>query len=571
MESLKEEIITSLQKELKKEKITKEDILSKLEIPPSSDLGDYSLPCFFLAKKLKKSPNQIAEELSKKIKLNKELLETKQVGAYVNFFVNKNYLINNTINEILTKKDKYGKGKEKGKIIIDFSGPNIGKPMHIGHIRSTILGASILRIYDFLGYDAKGINYLGDIGLHIGKLIVAYELWLNKDKLKQEPVKELLRLYVKFNEKEGIRYQEGLDEEFQDNEWTEKAKEKLKLLELGNKDTHKIWNEITKYSKKGFDEIYKILDVNFHETTGQSFFSEKGKSIITQALKKGLAKSEEDGAIYVELNKKQKKYVLRKNGTASYITQDIGASVTRYEKYGFDKMIYVTDFRQEMHFKQLFEILEKFGFDFSKKLGHVKFGTVKFGDEIMATRKGKVILLKEVLEKTISKADEEIKKRKTKGDSILIGTGALKYSFLKSEPIKDISFSWAQALSFEGNSGPYLQYSYARASSIIKKSKSKVVKKNLKISNLNKQEIDLVKKIGDFSSVVQQACNNLNPSLIANYSFELSQLFNEFYHSCPVLQSNKQELELRLALVECFRIVLKNSLWLLGIEVMEEM
>ncbi|VVB83041.1 Arginine--tRNA ligase [uncultured archaeon] len=559
---MKELIIKILEKELS---LRPAEIENLLEIPPSSELGDYAFPCFILSKKEKKSPDKIAEHLAGKIKLPKEIEKIENKGAYLNFFINKKILAE----EVIKINANFGKspaGKNK-KIVIDFSAPNIGKPMHIGHIRSTIIGDSLMRIHNFLGYNAIGINYLGDIGLHIGKLIVAYELWLDKTALQKDPVSELLRLYVKFNSKEKSEITEGLEEEFQDNEWTQKAKEKLKLLELGDKKTEKIWNDIRKASGKGFDKVYDLLNINFNETVGQSQFAEHGKKIITSALTSGKAKTEKDGAVYVEVNG-QKKFILRSNKTASYITYDLGAAVERYKKYKFDKMIYVTDFRQKEHFAQLFQILKMFGYDFSDKLTHLPFGTVKFGNEIIATRKGDIILLEDVLKKTIAKADEEIKKRKTKGDAEKVGVGAVKYIVLKSAPAGDVNFSWEQALNFEGDSGPYIQYSYARASSIIKKV-GKFNKSKIKIENLEKNEAMLVKKIYEFPEVVLNSQKSLNPSLIANYSFELSKIFNEFYHSCPVIGDKSEAF--RLLLVDSFRTTLKNSLYLLGIEVMEEM
>ncbi|MBI2630390.1 arginine--tRNA ligase [Candidatus Pacearchaeota archaeon] len=547
----------------------KEEISNLIEIPPTPELGDFSFPCFSLSKKMKKSPNIIAEELKKKIKTGKEIERIETKSGYLNFFTNKKIYSENIISEVLKEKENYGKGneKKKQKIAVDFSAPNIGKPMHIGHIRSTILGDSILKIFDFQGHEVIGINYLGDIGLHIGKLIVAYELWLDKDSLKKDPVQELLRLYIKFCDQEKTEYQEGLEEEFQDNEWTNKAKEKLLLLEKGDEKTKKIWKEIQDSSKKGFNRVYSLLNVNFHETTGQSLFSEAGKKIITEALKKGKAKLEKDGAVYVEFPDMPKKYILRSNGTSSYITYDIGAAVERFKKYKFDKMIYVTDFRQELHFKQLFEILKLFGYDFYSKLYHIGFGTVNFGNEILATRKGKVILLEDVLKKTIEKAEEEIKKRKTKGDADKIGVAAVKYAFLKNEPRKDVNFSWEQALNFEGNTGPYLQYTYARANSILRKS-GKTPKAKISFS-LKKEEFELIKKLSEFPEQVRHSSLQLNPSIIANYSFELAQKFNEFYHSSQVINSENEEE--KLAIVKAFMFVLKSSLSLLGIEVMEQM
>ncbi len=552
---------------LKKEgvRMKEDEIKCLLEIPPSPELGDYSFPCFALSKTEKKAPDKIAEHFANKIKLPKEFEKVENKGPYLNFFINKKILAE----EIIKLNANFGKSSigKKQKIAIDFSAPNIGKPMHIGHIRSTILGDSLMRIHDFLGYDTIGINYLGDIGLHIGKLIVAYELWLDKTALQKDPVQELLRLYVKFNSKEKSEITEGLEEEFQDNEWTKKAKEKLKLLELGDKKTEKIWNDIRKASGKGFDKVYDLLNVNFSETVGQSEFSETGKKIITNALLKGKAKTEKDGAVYVEINN-QKKFILRSNKTASYITYDLGAAVERYKKYKFDRMIYVTDFRQKEHFSQLFQILKLFGYDFSEKMIHLPFGTVRFENEIIATRKGAIILLEDVLKKTIAKAQEEINKRETKGDAEKVGVGAVKYIVLKSTPAGDVHFSWEQALNFEGDSGPYIQYTYARASSIIRKV-GKFNKSKIKIENLAPVEVNLIKKIYNFPEVVLNAQKSLNPSLIANYSFELAQIFNEFYHSCPVINSDNEAF--RLSLVNSFRTTIKNSLYLLGIEVMEEM
>jgi arginyl-tRNA synthetase len=560
---MKEIIVKILQKE--GVRLKESEIESLIEIPPSPDFGDYSFPCFALSKTEKKSPDKIAEHFAGKIKLPKEIEKVENKGAYLNFFIDKKILAE----EVIKINSNFGKssiGKNK-KIVIDFSAPNIGKPMHIGHIRSTIIGDSIMRIHNFLGYNSIGINYLGDIGLHIGKLIVAYELWLNKSALEKDPVQELLRLYVKFCSMEKSEITEGVEEEFQDNEWTGKAKEKLRLLELGDKKTEKIWKEIRKYSGKGFDKVYEMLGINFNETVGQSQFAETGKKIITNALLKEIAKTEKDGAVYVEINK-QKKFILRSNKTASYITYDLGAAVERYKKYKFEKMIYVTDFRQKEHFSQLFQILEMFGYDFSNKLAHLPFGTIKFENEIIATRTGDIILLEDVLKKTIAKAEEEIKKRKTKGDAEKVGVGAIKYIVLKTAPAGDVHFSWEQALNFEGDSGPYIQYSYARASSIIKKTKN-FNKSKIRIENLNSSEINLIKKIYNFPNVVKNSQSSLNPSLIANYSFELAQAFNEFYHSSPVIGDKSEAF--RLLLVNSFRTAMKNSLYLLGIEVTEEM
>ena len=561
----KQKIVSLLSKEIS---LKPEQIENLIETPPNPEIGDYAFPCFILSKKEKKAPDKIAEHLAKQLssKLPTEIKSIKALGPYLNFSINKK-LLAKQITKINSNYGKTNLGKKR-KIVIDFSAPNIGKPMHIGHIRSTIIGDSLMRIYEFLNYNTVGINYLGDVGLHIGKLIVAYELWLNKESLKKDPVAELLRLYVKFCGKEKTKLKEGIEEEFQDNEWTNKAKEKLKLIELGDKKTVKIWDNIQKASGKGFNKIYDMLKISFTETTGQSQFTDKGKDIIINALEKGVAKREDDGAVYIELSPGKKKYILRSNETASYITYDLGAAVERNKKYKFDKMIYITDFRQAAHFDSLFAALKALDYDFVEKCIHLGFGTVKFGKEIIATRKGKVILLKDVLNKTIEKAEENIKKRKTKGDKTKVGVGAIKYIVLKNEPQKDVSFTWEAALSFEGNTGPYLQYSYARASSIIKKAEN--FNKSIKsIPELSKSEISLLLKISNFPEIVEKAGKLMNPALIANYSFELAKTFNEFYHNNKVIKSKEEAFRLRL--VDAFRTTLHNSLHLLGIEVMEEM
>jgi len=566
---MKEIVAELLAKEVKK--LKKEDIMSSIEVPPTAELGDFSFPCFKLSNIYKKNPVEIAKQLAKEIKPKQDIERIEAKGPYLNFFMNKN----KTITTILESVDKnYGKSKEgkNKKVLIDFSSPNIGKPMHVGHIRSTIIGDSLMRTYAFLGYDAVGINYLGDVGLHIGKLIVAWELWLDKKSLKTDPVKELLRLYVKFCENEKSEIVEGQDEadDYSNNEWTNKAKEKIKLIELGDEKAHKIWKEIRESSAKGFDKVYKILNVSFHETTGQSKFSEAGKELIMNFAKKGIVKPDPTGAMYVEFPETNmpKKFVLRSNGTASYITQDLAAAISRYKNYKFDKMIYVTDYRQNLHFQQLFEILTKFGHDFSKKCEHIGFGTVNFGKEIIASRTGKIILLEDVLAKTIEKAKQEIKKRKTKGDSEAIGVASIKYAILRNEPPKDVEFSWDIAMKFEGETGPYLQYSYARASSIIKKA-GKIKSKFEIPKKITSEEIILAKKIEEFPELIKHSAENLDPSLIAHYAFALSQAFNDFYANCKVIGSEEEIF--RLKLIEAFRITLKNALYLLGIEVMEEM
>jgi len=562
---MKDKIISLLEKE----GISKELVSQALEVPKEPAFGDYAFPCFSLAKELKKSPVEIAKELASKIK-SPELEKVEAKGPYLNFFINRSSLAQEVIKQILKEKDRYGSSKiGSGKtIVIDYSAPNIGKPMHVGHIRSTLIGDSLKRIFLFQGYNVKGINYLGDIGLHVGKLIVACELWLDKTSLKKDPIKELFRLYVKFCEYEKSEL-DNEEEDYEGNEWTKKAKEKLKLIEEGDKKTIEIWRKIEKSSLEGFNRIYKILGINFDETTGQSRFSEKGKSIIKEAVKKGIAVKEKDSeAVFIELSPLPKKYILRSNGTASYITQDIGAAIERFEKFKFEKMVYVTDYRQQLHFQQLFAILARIGLSFSSKCIHIPFGTLKFGNEIIATRAGKVILLEEVLEKTIEKARDEIQKRNSGGEPEKIALAALKYSALKTEPIRDAVFSWEKAMHFEGDTGPYLLYTYARARNILRKAN---YKKAVKFSagSPDNLEKNLISQLGQFPQGASNAFQQYAPNLIANYSFQIAQAFNEIYHKNQVIGSEEESF--RLMLVDAFSQVLKNALHLLGIRVLEKM
>lgn len=567
---MKEKIISILEKT----GLSREYIELKLEVPKELALGDYAFPCFALAPLLKKGPVDIAKQLAEEITLSEDTSyfeKIEAVGPYLNFFIKKETLVKEILSKIGKEKDNFGSSKiGKGKkVIVDFSGPNVGKPMHIGHIRSTLIGDSICKIHSFLGYKPIGINYLGDVGLHIGKLIVAYELWLDKKALVENPIQELLRLYVRFCEQEKTELQEGQEEDYEGNEWTEKAKEKLRLIESGDKKAVKIWNEIIASSIVGFNRVYKLLDIKFDETTGQSKFSNAGKELVLTALDKGIAKKAPDSeAVFIEFENLPKKYILRANGTASYMTQDLGSAVSRYNKHKFDNMIYVTDYRQTLHFQQLFEILKLLGYNFVNNCSHLPFGTINFENEILATRAGRIILLEDVLNKATEQAKEEVKKRKSSGNPEKIALGAIKYAILKVEPIKDVSFSWKSALNFEGDTGPYMLYTYARANSILSKSKKKadLTKIPEEVSQFDR---NLISHLGKFPEVVIKSKETLSPNLIANYSYSLSKLFNEFYHNSKVVGSKDEKF--KLAIVESTLQVLKNSLALLGISVINKM
>ncbi len=577
---MKEIIVRAL---IKATKLKRHEIESLVEIPPNPKLGDYAFPCFELVKKLKKNPGEIARELAEKIKPEKEISKIKVVDAYINFFINKKTLAESVVRKILKEKENYGRKKENRKIVIDFSGPNIGKPLHVGHIRSSVLGDSLKKIFEFLGNKTIGINYLGDTGLHIGKLIVAHKLWGNAKKIEENPQKELLNLYVKFCKKEKISAEQELEKflkreerkKYLENEWTKRARKELEKLEKNDKENKKIWKKIKKYSIKGFLKTYKILDIEFNEITGQSKFSNVGKKVVEIALSKGIATRNKKGKITAKLKKDNlpNKIILRGNGTALYSTQDLGAAVARYKKYKFDRMIYVVGFEQQLYFKQIFKILEKLGYKWSKNLVHLPFGLLSLEQGRISSREGRVVFLQDVIDrvkilalKEINAKNPKLKNKEKAAEKI--GLAALKYSILSKEPIKTSKFSFKQALSFEGDTGPYLQYSYVRASSIIRKAKKQLTT-NFNISGLTENEIELVKKLSGFPEIVNKAKEDLNPSLITNYGFNLCQEFNKFYHICPVIDS-KFEL-FRVALVEAFKIVVRKILYLLGIKPLEKM
>ncbi len=580
MKDIKDLIGDLLKKELD---LDISEIKSNIERPSEDNLGEFAFPCFFLAKKFKNDPKEIAKEISenlnKKLKDIDDLEKVEAVNGYLNFFVNMNKFTGDVFDKIERFKDKNKKGK--GKVVIDFSSPNIGKPLHVGHIRSTIIGDSLMRIFEHSGWETYGINYINDEGLHIGKLLMAYKLWGNNKKLEKNPEKELLRLYVKYCKKEKLGVEDELekspdkeDNEEVKNEWATKALNALKKLEDGDKELKEIWKKIKKYSLVAFNNTYKKLDVEFDEIVGSSKFSKKGKESVKKLIEKGLAYETEKGAAIVKLERDDMpdKVVLRSDGTALYSTQDLGAGIERYNQHKFDKMVYVVGDEQRLYFKQLFKIFDKMGYEWAKKLSHVPFGLLNLEEGKISSREGNIVFLQDVINDSSKKALEEIKKKspdlKNKEKvAEKVGVAALKYSTLSKEPIKNIEFSFKDAINFEGDTGPYLQYSLARANSILDKSKSKSLYDN-KIE-FSSEEEGLIKKLDQFDETVEKAKNNLNPSLIANYSYQLAKLFSEFYHSCKVIGSEKEEF--RLELVKNFKEVIGKTLWLLGIDQLEEM
>lgn len=551
--------------------LTNEELDRSIRIQPTDQRGDLSFEPFTLEREMGYPAGELAKDLAVWIPdFGEDFSEVKPAGGFLNFYLNRERLIQRTLQEILETEDQYGSNNlgEGKKVVLDYSAPNIGKPLHVGHIRSTILGDSLVKLLKFSGYDTYGINYLGDVGLHIGKILSAYKKEGSLERLQNNPEGELLNLYVSFCKREE-----------KDDSLTDLAKSEVRLVEEKDPATLQILETISRFSLIAFDRAYQMLNVSFDETTGQSNFSEKGKDIVHKALEKGIAKKTDDGALSIELKNFDlpAKIVLRSDGTAIYSTQDIGAAVSRYEQHHFDRMLYIVGDAQALYFKQLFTSLEVMGYPWARQCEHVGFGLINLEDGKMATREGKVVYLEELLLKAVAKSREIIEKKnpqiKDKEEvSRIVGIGAIKYQILTIDPIKEIGFSWSSALNFDGRSAPSIQYSYVRANSILEKSGSSEKKEySFRVQDLsNKEEYVLIRKMALFPKVVETAVKSLKPSFIANYAYDLSGQFNRMYSSVRMLDSPDQ-LESKMAMVKSYQTVIRNSMKLLGIELPIEM
>ena len=558
---MKEIVVDLLAKQLKG-KLKKEEIERLVEIPPNDEMGDYAFPCFSLAKIERKSPLLIAEELKEKHKLGKEISNSDAVAGYVNFFVDKKLLAESVLSGAM-KKD-YGSMKEKRKVMVEYPSPNTNKPLHVGHLRNMAIGEAVSRILELGGNNVVRANLNNDRGIHICKSLVAYEeLGKGKSPGKIKSDHFVGDYYVMFNKKVK-----------EDKSWDDKAKDCLKRWEAGDKKTIALWKKMNKWAFDGFGETYNKFGIKHDVEYNESDIYKNGKEIIMAGLKKGVFAKKKDGAIFIGLEKEKlgEKIVLRADGTSVYMTQDLYLAKKKVDDFKLDGSIYVVGNEQDYHFNVLFSILKKLGFKFADNLHHLSYGMVELPEGKMKSREGTVVDADDLISETRELARKELRKRhklskKEEDDrSLKIALAAIKYTLLKVDIKRNMVFNPKEAISFEGDTGPYLLYSYARASSILRKVKSK---KGVKIVDLKKQEIALLKKIGVFPEVVERSYSGLAPSLVANYCYELASLFNEFYHACPVIGSVEEGF--RLKLVGVFRDVLGKGLGLLGIDVIEEM
>lgn len=548
--------------------LDKEEIEKLIEVPPNYDMGDYAFPCFRLAKTFRKAPNLIATELKEKIGANEYFEKIENVGPYLNFFINKEKLTETVLEEILEKKDDYG-AQDIGKgrnIIVEFSSPNIAKPFHIGHIRSTVIGNSLYKICKFLGFNAIAINHLGDYGTQFGMLIAAYKKWGDKEVIENDPINELLKLYVKFNA-----------EAEKDEALKEEARYWFKELENKNEEALELWQWIRDISLREFNRVYDLLNIKFDSYAGESFYSDKMDRVIEELEAKDLLK-ESEGAKIVDLEEYDMPPALiqKSDGSTLYITRDIAAAIYRKEHYDFYKNIYVVASQQNLHFKQLIKILELMGYEWANDCIHVPFGMVSLEDGTLSTRKGRVVFLEDVLNKAIENTKNIIEEKNPNLENKeevakQVGIGAVLFQELFNSRIKDYVFTWERTLSFEGETGPYVQYTHARANSLLEKGEFKLDDK-VDYSLLKaEEEIDLARLLYNFPQAVLDAYEKLEPSFITRHVTEIAKAFNKFYNSCPILSEEEELKKARLSLVYATKITIKTGLDLLGIAAPDKM
>lgn len=544
-----------------------EEIYKLIEIPPQDNMGDFSFPCFTLANTMRKNPAIIAKDLAEKIDLE-GFEKIENLNAYLNFYVDRKAFEEEILKEILEKKEKYGSSdKGAGKnIVIDFSSVNIAKPFHIGHIRSTVIGDALRNIHNFLGYNTIASNYIGDYGTQFGTMIAAYKLWGDEEKLRKNPIKELLNLYVRYNK-----------EAAEDEKMMNDARAEFKNLESGEEEATRLWKHFKDISFNEFDRVYKMLDIDFDNYNGESYHSEFIPAVIEELKEKNLL-VESDGAYIIDLSDYDlpPSIIIKSNGSSAYITRDIATAINRKKVYDFDENLYVVATQQNLHFQQLKAILEKMGYDFYKECIHVPFGMVSLKDQTLSTRKGQVVFLEDVLNKAIDKTKEIMETRDSRIEDVeetskIVGIGAVKFQELYNNRIKDYVFDWDEVLNFDGETGPYVQYTYARAKSVLRKADFSEVKTKDFTKISSDEEFALVKSLANFKDVVIKACEKYEPSLITRHTTEIAKNFNKFYNACQINVDDEKLKEERLALTYATSIVIKTALGLLGIKTVEQM
>ena len=551
---------------IKVDGVSVDEIYESISLPPNMEMGDYALPCFKFAKILRKSPVMIADSLKDTITTDDVISEVSAVNGYLNFKINKNAFVKETLDKILSQKDKFGSENcgEGKTVCLDFSSVNIAKPFHIGHLSTTVLGGALYRIFNFMGYKAVGINHLGDYGTQFGKLISAYKRWGVKEEIEKGGIRALNELYVRFH-REAEEHPEYDDE----------ARAYFKKIEQGDSECLQLFHWFKDLTLKDVQKIYEMLDIHFDSYAGESFYQDKMQPIIDELQEKNLL-VESRGAQVVDLEEYGMPpcIILKSDGSSLYATRDMAAAQYRKNTYDFDKCLYVVAYQQNLHFKQFFKVLELMGKDWAKDLVHVAYGMVSLEEGAMSTRKGNVIFLEDVIKKCIEKAyviiNEKNPELENKQDvANKVGLGAVVFGALYNNKIKDIVFSYDKVLSFEGETSVYVQYTCARANSVLQKA---YLPETYEIPELSVEEIELVKSLATFPDAVRSAMEKYEPSYVARFAVDVAQKFNKFYFDCKILAAEDEKTKnFRLALTGATLQTLKNAFALLGIGIPDKM
>ena len=561
---MKNQIVNLLSQNI--EVLTSEEISQLIEIPPKPEMGDFAFPCFRLAKSYHKAPPMIAQDLKESIGDQTFLSEIKVVGGYLNFYVDKAQYAQQIIDKYNNATD-YGcsdQGKDK-TICIDYSSPNVAKNFHVGHLRTTIIGNSLYKIFSKLGYKVVRINHLGDWGTQFGKLIVAYKKWGSREAVEEKGIEELMDIYVKFHE-----------EAEKDDSLNDEARAWFLKMEQGDEEALEIWQWFRDISLKEFMRVYNILGMEFDSFAGESFYRDKTADVIKRLTDDGLLK-ESQGAMIVPLDEYDMPpcIVAKKDGSSIYATRDLAAILYRKATYNFDRCLYVTGLEQKLHFAQVFKVIELMGNDYAKNLVHIPYGLVSLKSGKISSRKGNVIFAEDLLRESINKTTSIIEEKNPdipdkEEVAKQVGIGAIIFNDLYNQRIKDVIFDWNKLLNFDGETGPYVQYTYARASSVLRKIGE--VPDSIDYTLLTDEaSIGLLKEIERYPQVIKDAAERYEPSVIARYSIDLAHAFNKFYHECQINVEDETTKYTRTNVVKIARYIIKDALSLLGIQCPEQM
>ena len=553
--------------------IDSEELKAYIEIPPDDNLGDYAFPCFKLAKALKKAPPMIASEIKGNIKIDDKIIDKMEIaGGYLNFYINKDTLIKNVLEEMESKNSEYGKSNMgAGKnIVIDYSAPNIAKPFHIGHLRSTVIGAALYKIYKYLGYNVTGINHLGDYGTQFGKMIEGYKLWGEEYDLNENPIEKLTDIYVRIN---------NLCKE--DENVLNECRNNFKKLEDGDEYCTELWEKFKELSLREFQKVYDLLGSNFDSWNGESFYTDKMPEVI-EKLKASGRLEESEGAKIVNLENagiNTPIIIEKSNGSTTYATRDLAAVLYRARTYNFDKALYVTSYEQNLHFRQVFETAKLLGLDerYTNSLEHVAFGMVLLKTGKMSTREGNVIKLEDLLNEAITRAKNIIEEKNPNlenKDEIAkkIGIGAVIFNDLSNSRIKDEIFDWDTILNFQGETGPYIQYIYVRTKSILDSVERTPSIKEINLAELQDDEaMKIIKLLYQFEDTLENVINKNEPSILSRYLINLAQAYSSYYNSNKILVDDVEKKNARIYLTYMIGNALKIGANLLGIEMPNKM